>query len=97
MNMDRDKVDGMFHMPQYMRLDIPVEVQRKFGVFKGWPTNYKDAKQKYQSIPDTQRYFPYVSASRVVVIFPNDATEQEVKEALEFLVKDLKRRWKLDK
>jgi len=93
--MDMEKVDGKFHMPQYMRLDIPVEIQRKFGIFKGWPSSYKDAKEKYQSIPKEKRYFPYVTASRVVVMFPSDATEEEVIQALEFLVADLKRRWKV--
>ena len=94
MDMDKDKVDGRFHMPQYMRLDIPVDIQRKFGIFKGWAVNYEDGKQKYLSIPEEQRYFPYVLASRVVAMFPNDATEKEVVESLEFLLNDLKRRWK---
>jgi len=93
--LELDKTDGYFNMVQYGRLDIPVAIMRKFGVFKGWfVNNYKEGKKAFLSIPKEKRRFPYVSASRVVVMFPSDATEEEVLDALQFLVSDLKRRWK---
>ena len=87
------KVDGHFNMVQYGRLDIPVAVMRKLDIFLGWG-EYKEIKKKFKAIPPEKRKFPYVMASKVIVMFHPDLTEKEVITSLEFLLSELKNRWK---
>lgn len=89
-----EKVDGHFTLVQLNRLAIPANIQRKFGIYQGWGGTYAEAKKKYESIPKERRRIPYVLASRVVVMFPSDASKSEVLRSLEFLLADLKERWK---
>ena len=95
--LDEAKVDGHCNYVQFGRLDIPVDLQRRWDLYRGYAFKYREARQKFLTIPKEKRRIQYVSASRVVVMFPSDATEDEVLDALQFLLNDLKRRWKLDK
>jgi hypothetical protein len=88
------EVEGVFNYCQFNRFTVPGDVQRKLGLYTGWPKTYKEGKAMVESLPKEKRFIPYISASRVIVLFPPDADEKEVMESLEFLVKDLKRRWR---
>jgi len=92
--MERDKVDGTIQHIQYFRLQLNVDIMRRFDWFKGWPQTYEESKDLFKQIPKAKRWLQYVTASRVVVLFPQDSTEKEVLHALELLVSDLRKRWK---
>ena len=87
--------EGVFNYCQFGRFNVPADVQKKLGLYRGWGKTAEECKRLFKSIPKEKRKIPYVSASRIVVLFPPDATPEEVIESLEFLVADLKRRWKV--
>jgi len=92
--LKKTDVDGYFRLVQLGRLNIPVDIERKWQIFRGYPQTYKEAKGMFQSIPDEKRTLLFILASRVVVMFPSDASKSEVLRSLEFLLGDLKERWK---
>ena len=91
------KEHGHFNMSTFYRLDVPVDAQKRLGIYRGHAKTYTEAKEKYLSIPKEMRKVPYISASRIIVLFPNDANDDEVLQALEFLVESLKKDIELSK
>ena len=78
--------DGYLRLVQFGRIDIPASVQKAFGVYRGWPKTYAESKEMFKSIPKEARKFPFIMSGRVLVAFPNDATEEEVIKSLELLL-----------
>lgn len=90
------KGEGHFTLVQLGSLSVPVVVERKWGIYRGYTLNYKKDKTSFDTIPKEKRNIQYLSASRVVALFPLDASIDEVVGGLEFLLNDLKRRQKED-
>ena len=88
------RTDGHFTLIQNGRLGIPASIEKKWGIYIDYKLGYQKIKQILSSWPETKRKFPFLSASRIVVLFPMDATAEEVLRALEYIVEDLKQQIK---
>jgi len=87
------EVDGYLNLVQLGRLDLPVSLEKKLGVYKGYSTNYRENKARYESIPKEKRKIPYICASRVIVIFPRDISKSEILRSLTAISKQIETLW----
>jgi len=78
--------DGYIRLVQFGRVDVPVKILRAFGWFKGWPKTYEEAKKLFKAIPKERRKVPFIMSGRVVVAYPQDATDEEIIKSLELLL-----------
>lgn len=94
MKKEIHEADGHFRLVQLGRINTTSDFERKYGIFRGYPRTYKEGKKAFDSIPSEKKTFPFFCASRIFLMFPSDATKEEILNGVEFILSDLKRKWK---
>ena len=84
---------GHLRLVQLGRANLPVPMEKKLGTWQGYPKTYKEAKEMFAKIPDEKRNISYISASRIFLLYPPNATKTEVLKALEVIINDIKLLW----
>jgi len=90
--MKKLQSDGYLSLCQLHRLTTTKTFEKKLSIYRPAATTYKENKERFETIPEENRKIPYITASRIVVVYPHDATVEEIKKALQFLLDTLDNR-----